>query len=159
MARSGVLLVFLVAIPIGHGVVPWALSLLSERHGWSGGGPGGWNLTGLVPVALGIGLLGWVAMVAFRSVPARVQLGLAPDYLVTAGPYGLTRNPMYVAELTLWIGWSVFFGSIVVGLGAVVLLVVIRWVMVPWEERSLRRRVGERYRMYEATTPRWLPRW
>jgi hypothetical protein len=30
-------LVWLVAIPLGHGAVPWAVSLLTPRHEWTEG--------------------------------------------------------------------------------------------------------------------------
>lgn len=158
MARLGVLLIFAVAIPIGHGVVPWALSLLTRRHGWVGEVPAAWNLVGLAPLTFGAAVLAWVAITGLRNVPARVELGPTANYLVTEGPYRLTRNPMYVAELSLWFGWAILFGSLAVALGFLVLAVVLQSLMVPWEERSLRRRLGDRYRGYEATTPRWFPR-
>ena len=34
--------------------LPWAVSLLTPRAGWSEGGPSAGNLLGLVPVAAGI---------------------------------------------------------------------------------------------------------
>jgi hypothetical protein len=46
-------LVWLVAIPVVHGVVPWAISLLGPWYGWADGSPAVWNLIGLVPVAAG----------------------------------------------------------------------------------------------------------
>jgi protein-S-isoprenylcysteine O-methyltransferase Ste14 len=158
LARLGVLLIFVVAIPIGHGVVPWALSRLAERHGWNGGFPSAWNLSGLGPIAFGIGILAWVAIVAARNVPARVDRSVTASYLVTEGPYRFTRNPMYVGELSLWLGWAILFGSLVVALGFAVLAAILQLILVPWEERSLRRRLGDRYRTYAAMTPRWLGR-
>ena len=158
MARLSLLFIFGVAIPLGHGVTPWALSLMTERHGWIGGVPSAWNLLALGPLAFGIGLLGWVAGVAVDSLPPRVQLGPTGDYLLTRGPYRVTRNPMYAAELSLWVGWTLLFGSLAVGLGFVVLLGTIQWLLVPWEERSLERRLGDRYRTYAAATPRWFRR-
>jgi len=37
-------LVFAVGVPLGHGVVPWAISRLSPWYGWEAGAPGIWNL-------------------------------------------------------------------------------------------------------------------
>jgi protein-S-isoprenylcysteine O-methyltransferase Ste14 len=158
MARLAMLIVFTVAIPVGHGVVPWVLSRLTERHGWGGGFPAAWNLAGLVPLAFGAGLLAWVAVVGWRDVPERVKLGSTGNYLVTHGPFRFTRNPMYVGEFSLWFGWAFLFGSLAVALGFLALVVILRSLIVPWEERSLRRRLGERYRMYAAKTPRWFGR-
>jgi protein-S-isoprenylcysteine O-methyltransferase Ste14 len=82
---------------------------------------------------------------------------LAPPFLMTTGPYAYTRNPMYVAELALWLGWATLFGSLVILLGFVVLAVVIILVL-PWEERRLEAQFGETYRQYQARVPRWLGR-
>ena len=36
---------------------------------------------------------------------------LTPDYLVTDGPYRFSRNPLYVGDIVMWVGWAVVFGS------------------------------------------------
>jgi hypothetical protein len=158
-------------VPLAHGVLPWALSWLAPRYGWTAGYPGTWNWLGLIPIAAGTAVLiwdlasgpappyssgtsphGWRA----RELPERMQR-LAPPFLMTTGPYAYTRNPMYVAELALWLGWAIFFGSLVILLGFVVLTVVIILV-VPWEERGLETRFGQTYRQFQARVSRWLGR-
>lgn len=62
---------------------------------------------------------------------------------------------MYVAEMALWFGWAVFFGSLVVFIGFVVLCVAMNFI-VRREERELAAQFGEDYREYETTVPRWL---
>ena len=54
------LVVWVVGMPLAHGVVPWAISLLATRYGWIAGRPGMWNLLGLVPVFVGIFLFIWI---------------------------------------------------------------------------------------------------
>ena len=76
---------------------------------------------------------------------------------MTTGPYACTRNPGYVAELALWLGWAILFGSLAILLGLVVLTVVII-LLVPWEEHGLETQFGETYRHYQARVPRWLGR-
>jgi protein-S-isoprenylcysteine O-methyltransferase Ste14 len=153
------LFVWLVALPLAHGVLPWALSLLTTRHGWAEGHPALWNLLGLIPVAAGTAVLVWdlaAGLARVPKLPERVEV-LTPPYLMTGGPYAFSRNPMYVAELALWLGWTILFGSVAVLVGFVVLGVAVRGV-VPWEERGLEARFGEAYRGYKATVPRWLGR-
>ena len=42
-----------VGVSAAHAGIPWALSHLGPRYGWADGEPGGWNLLGYVPVAVG----------------------------------------------------------------------------------------------------------
>jgi protein-S-isoprenylcysteine O-methyltransferase Ste14 len=154
------LFVWLVGVPLAHGVVPWALSWLSTRYGWTAGSPGTWNWLGLFPIAAGTAVLIWdfaSGLARARELPERMQSLAASPFLMTAGPYAYTRNPMYVAELLLWIGWAILFGSLAVLVGFVVLLVVIILIL-PWEEGGLARQFGETYRQYQARVPRWLGR-
>jgi protein-S-isoprenylcysteine O-methyltransferase Ste14 len=153
------LLVWLVVIPLVHGVQPWVLSWLGPRYGWTAGYPGTWNWFGLIPVAAGTAVLIWIfasGLARIRELPERMER-LVPRFLMTTGPYAYTRNPMYVAVLVLWLGWAILFGSVVVLLGIVVLTVMIILVL-PREERALERQFGETYRHYQARVPRWLGR-
>ncbi len=130
----------MVGLPLAHGVLPWALSWLAPRFGWTAGYPGTWNWLGLIPIAAGTVVLIWdfaSGLARARELPERMQR-LTPPFLMTTGPYAYTRNPMYVAELALWLGWTILFGSLVTLLGFVVLTVVIMLVL-PWEERGSRR--------------------
>jgi protein-S-isoprenylcysteine O-methyltransferase Ste14 len=156
MAVVLALFVCVIVIPIAHGVVPWAISRLMPRYGWEGGSPGFWNRLGLIPVAAAAALLIWILVLAIAQTPDRVKLGLTPSVLLTGGPYRFTRNPMYVAELGLWLGWAVFFGSVGVLIGFGVLLSVVNFVILPREERGLERAFGQTYVQYKNTVPRWL---
>ena len=151
-------LVWLVAIPLGHGVLPWAISRLGPRYGWSGGVPGAWNLLGLIPVAAGVVVLVWLMVLAFAhaaELPERVDLDWSPKLLLTGGPYRFSRHPMYLAELALWLGWAELYGSVSVLLAFVVLNLAVNR-LAPREERALEERFGETYREYKASVPRWL---
>jgi protein-S-isoprenylcysteine O-methyltransferase Ste14 len=151
-------LVCLVAIPLAHGVVPWALSLLGPWYGWTDGSPAVWNLLGLVPIAAGVVVLLWLTLVGYSQraqLPERVELNWDPKILMTRGPYASSRHPMYLAELGLWLGWAVLYGSIVVLAGFAILCVVVS-LLAPREERDLEAKFGEEYRRYRARVPRWL---
>lgn len=151
------LIAWLVGVPLAHGVVPWALSLLTLRYGWTMESPGSWNLLGLIPIAAGTVVLAWVlveGLIQAHRLPDRME-GLASPCVLVRGPYSVTRNPMYVAELALWFGWAILFGSLAVAVGFVGLYLALVLV-VPWEERALEERFGDTYRDYIATVPRWL---
>jgi protein-S-isoprenylcysteine O-methyltransferase Ste14 len=160
MSRSiaviAALFVCLIVIPLVHGVLPWALSTRMPRFGWAGGSPGIWNRFGLIVVALAAALLIWILATVIPQTPERVKLGMIPSYLVIRGPYRLTRNPMYIAELGLWLGWIIFFGSPLVLIGFLVLWSVMTLVLLPREERSLEAAFGQTYLQYKSRVPRWF---
>jgi protein-S-isoprenylcysteine O-methyltransferase Ste14 len=150
--------VWLVAVPAVHAGIPWALSHLGPRYGSAGGEPAGWNLLGYVPVAVGAVLLGWVMVFGlsrYRDLPEHVPVDWSPALLMTGGPYALSRHPIYVGELALWLGWAVLYGSIPVLIGFAVLAVLVG-CLAPREERALEAKFGEVYRRYKARVPRWL---
>jgi protein-S-isoprenylcysteine O-methyltransferase Ste14 len=150
------LFVWLVAIPLAHGALPWALSRLMRRYGWERGVPGFWNWLGMIPVGAAAALLIWILITGLAQTPERVRLSLTPPFLNVRGPYRWTRNPMYLAELGLSLGWTLFFGSLGVLLGGVVLLAVVTFVILPREERGLERAFGEIYLQYKQRVPRWF---
>jgi protein-S-isoprenylcysteine O-methyltransferase Ste14 len=126
------------------------------RYGWEAGSPGFWNRLGLILVILAAAILLWILVLAIAQAPNRVKLGLTPSFLLMRGPYRFTRNPMYVAELGLWLGWALFFGSPGVFIGFVMLLCVLSLVILPREERGLEAAFGETYLQYNNRVPRWL---
>ena len=148
----------LVAIPAVHAGIPSVLSHLGARYGWADGGPAGWNLVGYVPVAVGAVLLVWIMVFGFsqyRNLPERLPVDWSPAILMTGGPYAISRHPMYVGELALWLGWAILYGSIPVLIGLAVLGAVVA-LLAPREERALEAKFGEVYRQYKARVPRWL---
>jgi protein-S-isoprenylcysteine O-methyltransferase Ste14 len=151
-------LVWWVGVPFVHGVVPWAISRFGVRQGWVAQQPAAWNLVGLGPVAAGAALLAWVSLGHLAHAKDGVEVSVMSRLLVTQGPYAWSRNPMYVAELTLWLGWAVLFGSVPVIVGAVGLWAAMTFIALPWEERALEARFGESYLGYKRRVPRWLGR-
>jgi protein-S-isoprenylcysteine O-methyltransferase Ste14 len=153
MPRWMSILFGVVGFPLVHGVLPWGLSLLSTRHGWVDGWPGTWNLPGLILVVVGTAYAIWGLVL--HSIEgwqwARTQM-----YLLRRGPYTLSRNPMYLGELVLWLGWGLFYGSGAVLIGFLLWFAMFNFVIVPQEERALEARFGEAYRAYKARVPRWL---
>src|SRR5436190_454731 len=99
-------------IVLAHVLVPYALSRLSVRHGWVGGRPGPWNLLALIVVAAGGLGIAWGAGLHLTKTAAVFELETTPKYLLKGGPYRFSRNPMYVAVLTMWCGWALVYGSL-----------------------------------------------
>jgi protein-S-isoprenylcysteine O-methyltransferase Ste14 len=155
------LVVLLVLMPLADFGVPWAISSLTPRYGWTEGRPGIWNLLGLVPVVVGEACMIWYIATALRHLallPERVKLGVTPQILMTSGPYSFTRNPRYLFAGLIWTGQVLFYGSMALLIALLILWPVGILIIVPREERTLERQFGEVYLRYKATVPRWLGR-
>jgi protein-S-isoprenylcysteine O-methyltransferase Ste14 len=76
--------------------------------------------------------------------------------LVLSGPYQLSRNPMYLGLLclylaaTFWLNmvWALVLVPIVIG--------IVQRIVIEKEERYLEQRFGEMYRQYKARVRRWI---
>ncbi len=144
-----------------HVAAPYGLSKLSDRHGWSPGGPGAWNFAPLIFVIGGFAVIVWALTEHFEHAPhgwRGWQMTLKPQYLIVGGPYRYGRNPMYVAALAIWIGWALFYGSVAVLAGFAMLWVVIVRIVVPSEERAMATTLGEPYSRYQGRVSRWFGR-
>ena len=89
-----------------------------------------------------------------RGTPAPID---APKRLVTRGFYRYTRNPMYVAVLTVVVGWAAFFGAFILVAYAALLFVIFSLFIRLYEEPRLAREFGGDYAAYVSQVGRWLP--
>ena len=149
-------IIFAVGFWLLHIAVPRHLSLLTHRHGWSQDRPGRWNLLGLIGIAGGIAGVIWAMRVHFVEAQKGWEWERTPKYLLRRAPYTFTRNPIYLSELSLWLGWAIFYGSPAVFLGFWVAWLAFHFFVVPWEERTLEAQFGEVYREYKRKVPRWF---
>ncbi len=77
--------------------------------------------------------------------------------LVSSGPFAWVRNPLYLGNVALWIGFVI---SARLPWLAPVFIAVLAFeyhAIVRWEERLLDARLGDRYRSYVTQVPRWMP--
>jgi protein-S-isoprenylcysteine O-methyltransferase Ste14 len=77
--------------------------------------------------------------------------------LIAAGPFAHVRNPLYLGNILLWLGFSVSAHLLWLAPVIVVLLAFEYHAIVRWEETLLTERLGESYRRYMQRVPRWLP--
>src|SRR5947208_2489938 len=88
-----------------HIAIPLALARRGPRIGWVDGRPRRLHRLGLASVGLGAAGLAWCYLTHYAPGEA-VPVSLVPERLLTAGPYRLSRNPIYVSEQAMWMGWS-----------------------------------------------------
>lgn len=77
--------------------------------------------------------------------------------LISTGPFSLVRNPLYLGNIALWVGFAV--SARLLYLAPLLILVVgLEYhAIVRWEEQLLAARFGDSYRAYAARVPRWVP--
>jgi protein-S-isoprenylcysteine O-methyltransferase Ste14 len=78
--------------------------------------------------------------------------------LVASGPFALLRNPLYVGNVTLWVGFALTARLVWLAPVILVLLGLEYHAIVRWEETLLESRLGQAYRDYASAVPRWIPR-
>ena len=78
--------------------------------------------------------------------------------LVTAGPFSLCRNPLYLFSMIATFGAGLQSGSLLFACFATIGAWAVTDATVRREEKALEARFGEEYRSYCAQTPRYLPR-
>jgi protein-S-isoprenylcysteine O-methyltransferase Ste14 len=110
---------------------------------------------GLLAFGLGLYLVcAWTFAVVGLGTPAPID---PPTRLVVHGPYRWTRNPMYVAVLSVLAGEALIARSAALGMYVAAVLLGFNAFVLLFEEPVLRHRFGPAYGEYCARVPRWIP--
>lgn len=78
--------------------------------------------------------------------------------LVTYGIFSWVRNPLYIGNFLIWIGFVTISGVLWFLPAAVLLFAVEYELIVRYEEGVLESIFGREYLDYKNCTPRWIPR-
>jgi len=124
--------------------------MLPEEHS-----VGGYQVIGLIVVALGAGLSSFAAAIFTARDTTRKPWG-EPTAFVAMPPYTWTRNPMYLGLVTLLLGLAIFFESIAMLLAPAVFFAVIDRMVIPREEETMERLFGQDYAAYKDRVRRWI---
>jgi protein-S-isoprenylcysteine O-methyltransferase Ste14 len=113
-----------------------------------------WTVGGIL-VFCGAVLTG-SAVLKFKDAGTTVRPDRAASTLVIAGPYKITRNPMYLGLAFVYAGIAIAGQSVwALILLAVVLIIVQRGAIEP-EEAFLEKRFGADYLSYKEKVRRWI---
>jgi len=109
---------------------------------------------GALLVALGEAIRVW-AVRQIGAISRTRSERLGP--LIASGPFALVRNPLYIGNIALWVGFA-FAGNLPWLAPIFVAVLAFEYhAIVRWEERLLEERLGETYRAYAMHVPRWIP--
>jgi len=78
--------------------------------------------------------------------------------LVTYGIFGWVRNPLYVGNFLIWMGFTIISGVYWFLPIAIVIFAIEYSLIVRYEEGVLESIFGAEYLAYKQSTPRWIPR-
>jgi protein-S-isoprenylcysteine O-methyltransferase Ste14 len=133
--------------------LPFALALLFLRVGEA---PASWTLTlaGAVLTLAGEALRLW-AVHHIGTISRTRSDRLGP--LVTTGPFGYVRNPLYIGNILIWVGFAMTARLVWIAPVVLVLLALEYHAIVRWEEQLLEERRGDEYRDYCLRVGRWMP--
>jgi protein-S-isoprenylcysteine O-methyltransferase Ste14 len=112
--------------------------------------PLGWLL-----VVASMGLMLW-AFLAFRQHQTSVLPNRRADALITAAPFNISRNPIYLSEAVLLFGLGLVNGSLWYGLVVAPFMLAISRMAIIREEAHLAARFGAEWSTYAARVRRWL---
>lgn len=111
---------------------------------------------GALLVAAGVGVV-LVCSRVFRRTGGGTPVPIEPPaHLVASGPYRYSRNPIYVADVAILLGFFALSGVPTLLLYALAVAAGLHAFVVWLEEPQLRRRFGVDYARYLARVPRWL---
>lgn len=108
---------------------------------------------------LGVGMFALLWCVRDFHVSGRGTLAPwdPPRKLVVVGLYRCVRNPMYVAVLTILLGWALLYRSWLLVAYVAIVAIIFHFRVVLHEEPWLKKQFGTDWDDYAAQVPRWLP--
>lgn len=113
------------------------------------------NLIGFVPLIVGT-LLNLVADRQFKRHETTVKPFQDSSALITAFPFSVSRNPMYLGMTLVLLGVALLLGTASALLPAAAFPIVMDLRFVRVEERMLADRFGDQWKRYRDRVRRWV---
>ena len=110
---------------------------------------------GMVLVVLFAIWNGW-SLYLFARHGTGLLPGQATEAMISEGPYAVSRNPLYLGLLVLYLGIALMASSVWALLLFPLAVVLVEWGAIRPEERFLRQRFGPAYDEYAGRVRRWI---
>jgi protein-S-isoprenylcysteine O-methyltransferase Ste14 len=113
------------------------------------------ELTGLLLYTGGFFLMAWALITLGKNYQLGGSAPRREDRMITGGPYGRIRHPMYTSALTISVGLALLAQSwALLCVFCVYLVLILK--LIPMEEERLLNAYGEQYQAYQRKTPRLI---
>lgn len=113
------------------------------------------NLLGLLIIIKGLMFSGSAIRQFFKTKNAIMPIKPAST-LQTSGVYGVSRNPMYLGLLFIYLGMALIFGNWWTLFLLPVLIGIVQYFVIFREERYLLRAFADSYLDYKKKVRRWI---
>ena len=110
---------------------------------------------GILLVIDGLVLIVW-AWCQFRMADTPLDTSASVKHIVTRGIYRLTRNPIYLGMIIVYLGVALRMNNAWLLIGLIILLPTIYVGVILREERYLENRFQDEYRDYRNRVRRWM---
>lgn len=88
----------------------------------------------------------------------RATRSVGASRLVTSGPFGYVRNPLYISNILLYTGFAVMANLLWLIVATALWFFIQYTLIVSREEEFLEKEFGAEYDEYRKNVPRFLPR-
>jgi len=138
------LLISLLLILVLHFTIP-IMSLVSTPY----------NYLGIFFIIFG-GIMNIWTDLLFKKNNTNVKPDKMPAYLITDGPFKISRHPMYLGMFSILLGISIFFGSLVTIFPLIIFIIIIEAKFIPLEEKNTEKIFNKKYKDYKRQVRRWI---
>jgi len=114
-----------------------------------------WRWIGVGVIAASI-LFSSSAIVSLRRHKTTVRPGTESSFLVTSGPFRLSRNPVYLGMALTLLGLAITLGTLTPWMVIPLFVVIIATAVIPLEERMLHDRFGATFDTYRQRVRSWI---
>jgi protein-S-isoprenylcysteine O-methyltransferase Ste14 len=140
-------------------VFSFLAALLLQKYvplpAFSGAPPLPLRVLGVALIAVAVLLLAGCLLLFLRARTTAIPYGRASS-LVRRGPYRISRNPMYVALTSAYLGVAALEGALWPIILLPLPLLILQRVVIPFEEATLQSVFGAEYEAFCAQVRRWL---
>lgn len=116
-----------------------------------------WVIVGVIVMAIGESVRFWGILYAGGATRTR---SVGAPKLVTAGPFGYLRNPLYLGNMLIYVGVVFIAGGHWMWQLVIVAIAFFFWQysqIITLEEDTLDQLFGDDYEEYKAHVPRFIP--
>lgn len=106
-------------------------------------------------MAAGVALAGWAAL-SFRAAKTTIIPHQTASALITTGAFAHSRNPIYLADAIVLVGWGLIWGAAAAFVLVTLFVLIINARFIRPEERRLGEAFGDQFETYASSARRWI---